>query len=208
MALDLGALGTCAACQGLGEVRRLDVAVFWMADGAEQPVGGRQRPYLAHLLRRQKLHLNADGAGHASVLAVFVHPIRRRGEADVADRAQPHVLPGLGFQGAVQVHRVLVQLPDGVAHVEQRQQTGGVPRRAGGEFLALQQQHVGPALARQVVERGNADHAAADHYGASGARHAGHRRLRTARPLRRRHRRRCRAPPDDAAVPAWSSRRR
>ena len=65
-------------------------------------------------------------------------------------------------QALVEVDRVLVQLADGVAHVEQRQQSRGMPGGAGGELGALDQRDVRPALLRQVIERAHADHAAAD----------------------------------------------
>jgi hypothetical protein len=55
-----------------------------------------------------------------------------------------------------------VNLPDRVAHVEQRQQTGGVPGGAGGELLALDENHVAPALPGEVVEGPHPDDAAPD----------------------------------------------
>ena len=64
----------------------------------------------------------------------------------------------------VEVDRVLVQLADAVAHVEKRQQPGGVPCRACGELGLLDQHDVGPAELRQVVEHAAADYAAADHH--------------------------------------------
>ena len=75
---------------------------------------------------------------------------------------EAHVLAGLLRQALVQIHRVLVQLADGVAHVEQRQEARGVPGGARGELGALDQRDIRPALSRQVIQRAHPDHAATD----------------------------------------------
>ena len=62
------------------------------------------------------------------------------------------VLAGLGLEALVEIDRVLVQLADRVAHVEERQQPGRMPGRTGGQFRALHQHHVRPALLRQVIK--------------------------------------------------------
>jgi hypothetical protein len=80
----------------------------------------------------------------------------------VAVDVEADILAGLRRQPLVQVDRVLVQLADGVAHVEQRQQSGGMPGGSGGQFRALEQHDVLPAFFGQVIERADTDHAAAD----------------------------------------------
>ncbi len=75
-----------------------------------------------------------------------------------------HVLAGLGRQALVKIDRVLVQLADGVTHVEERQQTGRMPGRAGCQLGALQQHHIRPPLLRKVVQGTDSDHAPADHH--------------------------------------------
>ena len=188
-----------------GEIGRLDVAVVGMTNGTDQAVGDRQRPDFPDLLGRQELDVDADRAGDAGVLAVLVHAVGRHGETDVADGAQPDVLSGFLLQGAVQVHRVLVNLAHGVAHVEQRQKPGRMPRGSGRQLLALEEDRIGPTLAREVVEGGDADHATADDHGAGVLRHA-NRSIRfssTPRPGRCR-RPRCPGLPDGGAARAWS----
>ena len=138
-----------------------------MANRSHQSVDVAQRPDLLDLLGGQEVDVHSDGAGHPRVLAVLVHPVAVHREADVADEPQAHVLPGLLLQGAVQLHRVLVDLADGVAHVEQGQQPRRVPGRPGGQLPALHQHHVGPTLLRQVVEGADSDDATADDYDAS-----------------------------------------
>ena len=162
LAVDRRARSTRPAGQRLGEVGGLHVAVARVADGADQAIGHGQRPDFAHLVRVKELDLDADGAGHARVLAVLVHAIGGHRQADVANQAQADILAGFGFQSPVEGDGVLVQLSNRVAHVEQRQQTGGVPGRAGGQLLAFHEHDIGPPLAGQVIETRYADDAAAD----------------------------------------------
>ena len=108
----------------------------------------------------------AGGVGGTAVLLVLVHAIAIGGETEVPGDVEAYVLAGLGGEALVQVHGVLVQLADRVAHIEQRQQACGMPSGTGGEFGALQQHHVGPSLQCEVVQRADADHAAANDYDA------------------------------------------
>ena len=59
-----------------------------------------------------------------------------------------------------------MQLSYGVTHVEQRQQTGRMPGGSRRELGAFQQHRVSPAFQRQMVQRADAYHAAADHHDA------------------------------------------
>ena len=162
VAVDLRAPVARTGRERLGQVRRLDVSVPRMADRSDEAVDRAQRPDLLDLVRGQEFDVDPDGAGHSRVLAVLVHPIAVHCEPDVADEAQPHVLPGLLLQRAIQLHRVLVDLPDGVAHVEQGKQPRRMPGRSAGQLPALHQHHVRPSLLREVVERADSDDTAAD----------------------------------------------
>ena len=162
LALDRSTPEAGAASQRLREIGRLYVAIVGMANGADESIGDRQRPDVVYLVGRQELDTDADGARDASVLAVLVHAVWRHRETNVAHGAQAHVRVGLLFQPAVEIDRVLVDLPDGVTHVEQRQEARGVPRGTRCQFLALEQHHVRPALGCEVVESGDSDDTAAD----------------------------------------------
>ena len=116
-----------AAGERLGEVGGLDVAVLGVEDGPDEPFRVAEGPDLAHLARGQELDADPDRAGDPRVEPVFVHAVAGRREADVPDRPEPDVLPRLALELRVEPHRVLVDLPHAVAHVEQR---AGAPRRA------------------------------------------------------------------------------
>ena len=151
-----------AAREGLGEIGGLDVPVLGVEDGPDEALRLAERPDLPNLARGQELDADPDGAGDPGVEPVLVHAVAVRREADVADRAEADVLPRLALELGVQAHRVLVDLPDAVAHVEEGQEPRRVPGGAGGELGAFAQDHVRPALAGEVVEGRDADDAAAD----------------------------------------------
>jgi len=124
----------------------------------------QERPQFLHALRPDDLERHADRVGRAAVLLVLVEAIARGREAQVPGHVETDVLPGLGRQPLVEVDRVLVQLADRVAHVEERQEARGVPGGTGREFGALDEHDVGPALVDQVIEGADPDGAAADHH--------------------------------------------
>ena len=167
VAVERRAAAARAGGQRLGQIRRLHVPVPRMADRPDQAVDVAQRPDLPDLGGGQELDVHPDGAGHARVLVVLVHPVAVHREPDVAHQPQPHVLPRLRLQRAVQLDGGLVDLADRIAHVEQGQQPRGVPGGAGGQLPALHQHHVGPPLPREVVESAGPDDAAADDHDTS-----------------------------------------
>jgi hypothetical protein len=57
---------------------------------------------------------------------------------------------------------VFLQLGDVGIAVDRVHATGGMPGRAGGELVALEQYHVGPAMPGQMIEHRGADDASAD----------------------------------------------
>ena len=129
--VDLAAAVARAARQRLGQIGGLDVAVAGVLNGAQKPVGDAERPDLRDLGRREEFHLNAaDGGGDAGIIAIFVEPVLGARQADVGDLTEADVHPRFRAEAFVERHRVFVQLADGIAQVEQRQQARGVPRRA------------------------------------------------------------------------------
>jgi hypothetical protein len=93
-----------------------------------------QRPDLLHLHRRQEIDVDADAARDAGIIAIFVHPVLGAGQPDIGDGGIPHLRPVSASSVLYRVDRVFVELADRVAEVEQRQQPGGMPGRAAGQF--------------------------------------------------------------------------
>jgi hypothetical protein len=125
--VDLRAFRPRAFAERHREVRRRDVAVLRMVERGND--FGRvvaaaeleERPELLHLGRTDDLEGHADRVRRATVLLILVEAVARGREPQVPGRVEADVLPGLGLEALVEVDRVLVELADRVAHVEERQ---------------------------------------------------------------------------------------
>ncbi len=160
--VDLGAAIPGTLGQRHGQIHRSDVPVVRMVERAEQTLDFTKRPELLHLARRDHLERHADRVRRAAILVVLVHAVPRAGEPEIAGHVEANRLASLLLEALVKIHRVLVNLPDRIAHVEQRQQSRGVPGGAGGQLGALTQHDIRPALARQMIKGAHADDASAD----------------------------------------------
>ena len=169
--VDLGARIAGGPSQRHRKVGGRDVPVV-AGDTARRRSSARVRPSPSSTQRPQLLDLVGPMISNGTPIVFAVPQYLRYSSMrsrQVASRRLPVTWkltswPGLRRQALVEVDRVLVQLADRVAHVEERQQAGGMPGRAGGELgrARAATTSVQP-LVRQVVERADSDHAAADH---------------------------------------------
>ena len=173
VAVDLGAERPRSPGERLGQVGGLDVAVVGVLDRADQAIGLAKRPDRLDFRGREHIDRDADRPGDAGVIHVLVEAVPGPRQTDVGDLAEADILSGLGLEPPVEADRVFVDLPDRVGEVEQRQEAGGMPGRARGQFLALAQDDIGPALAGEVIEGRDADDAAPDHDDAGMSSHQG-----------------------------------
>ncbi len=168
--VDFRAGGSRPAPQRGGQIGRRDVAIVRVVEGADDLRGllavaeVDQGPQTPDFLRINDAEGHTDRIGSAAVLEVLVHALATGRQAQVSRDMKTDVLVRLGGEALVQIHGVLVQLPDRVAHVEQRQEPRGVPGGAGGELGALNEHDVGPALLRQVVQGADANGTTANHH--------------------------------------------
>jgi hypothetical protein len=105
-----------------------------------------QRPQGFDFRRPDHLEGDADGVGGTAVFLILIHAVAVGGEAQVARDVKAHVLSCFLRQPLVQIHRVFVELPDGVAHIEERQQSRRMPGGSSRQFGPLQEHDVGPPL--------------------------------------------------------------
>ena len=163
LAMNLRAAVPGPAGQCLGQVSRLNITVIGVVNGAYQVVGPAHWPEFSYLVRCQELYVHADGSCGGRVLVIFIHALIVHGQPQIAHLPEAHMLAGFLLQLAVKLDRVLVNLSNAVAHVEQRQQTRCMPGRTTGQLCFFQQDAVfSPALAREVIQRTDADDAAAN----------------------------------------------
>jgi len=163
MAIDLRAERPCPAGKSLGQVGGLDIAVIGMLDRAEQTVRVAERPDFLDLIRGQDLDIDPDGFGDPGIIHVLVPAVLGTGQTDIGNLFETDILPGFGFQLAIQFDGIFVDLADRITHVEKGQQTGGMPGRSGRQFVPLHENHIRPAFFGKVIERRNADNTAPDH---------------------------------------------
>ena len=148
---DLDAALAGAARHRLGDVGRVYVAVGRVEDRALQVLGADQRPAFADLAGRQPFEGDADRLGGGGVKHVLVHAGLRLRHAQVADDREAGVQARLRLQRLVELHRVVVDVAGGVAHVEQRQEPGGVPGAAARSVRRARAGPSVPAGLRQVI---------------------------------------------------------
>ena len=97
--------------------------------------------------------------------AVLLEPVGLGGQLDEADRLEARRLPGLGLEPRVQIAGVLAHLGRRLRQrTERDHQTGGVPRGARRQLVALQHDDVGAAHVGEVIRDRAADHSPADHH--------------------------------------------
>ena len=152
-----GSLDQCGA-----EIGRTDAAIVGRPDGADDVLGVHQRPALLRLP-----HRNGPGAHPEQVrqrlLAsdvnepVFAGGDRERALVDPAGR-----LAGLLLQLRVERDGVADEIGETAGRAKRPHLGGGVPRGAGGQPVALEQDGVGDAGLGEVIEGRAAHDPAAD----------------------------------------------
>ena len=142
----LGALG-----QRLRGVDRIGAAVLRQVDTPDQVASVYTRPQAGDFGGRERLHLQAEAAGHGGAALEFLEACRVGGNRDRAGLAKTGGLAGFHFQPGIQAGGVLRQPCHVVGGAQLADQPGGMPGGAAGELLAFEQHHIGPAPQREVV---------------------------------------------------------
>ena len=162
VAANVCTLGACCTCKCLCYLRWVDVAIQWVPQCADKVVGFNKRVDLLQFGGGEYVVLHAIGASHRCDMFEFGHALfgvcEAHGTSDVIVDGEIWIFSELG----VQLGRVLLHLHDAPAagvggHVARR-----VPGGAFGQFVALQQEHVGASHFGKVVQGADARNAAAD----------------------------------------------
>ena len=101
--------------QCLGKVSGLYIAVIGVLDCANDTVHIGQWPDVLDLVRRQEIDIDANGSRNTRIIMILIHPVFGCRQPDVSDLRHSGMQPSFGFQAGVQSHRILMQLPDGIA---------------------------------------------------------------------------------------------
>ena len=144
------------------EIGRADPAVVGRPDGADDVLRVHQRPTLLRLLHRNGPGAHAEQMRQRLLAPDMDEPVLGRGDRERTLVDPAGCLTGLLFQLRVEGHGV----PDEVGEVASRAQGphlgGRMPRGAGGQPVALEENGVGDAGLGEVIEGRTTHDTAAD----------------------------------------------
>ena len=135
-----------------------------MPERAHQPLHRGNRPELLDLVHADQMRLDPDGLRRALIVPILVHPITTSREPQITGLVKTDGLTGFFFEFLVKLDRILMQLANAVGHIEERKEAGSVPGRARGEFCALQQHDIRPALLGEMIKHRDAANTAPDYH--------------------------------------------
>ena len=147
---------------GAGHPGRVHVPLHRVVQRSDEVLRVQQGEEVLRLLRGDELQVHAQVAAARLGHPQEVHPDLRIGQHQPARQVDGAILPGHPLDLVVQLDRVLLETGHVRVAVERVHPARRVPRGSGGQLTALQQDDVGPAGLRQVVQHAGADHASAD----------------------------------------------
>ena len=162
MLADLRAGHLGALDVGAGDAGRVDVALDVVVQRADEVLRVEEREEVLRLLRADHLELHPEVAAAGDGHPEEVHPGLVAGEHQPAGQVDRAVLAGFLLDLLVQLDRVLLEPRHVRVAVEGVHAAGRVPRGAGGQLAPLEQDDVGPAGLRQVIQHAGADDAPTD----------------------------------------------
>ena len=120
VAIDCGPPLPCAFGQCLGQVGWLNIAILWMLDRADHAIGVAQRPNLLDLIRSQEFDIDANSSGDSRIVVILIQSVLGCRKPNVRNARKTDIELGFGFKTWIEAHRILVQLANGIAEIEQR----------------------------------------------------------------------------------------
>ena len=165
-AMRAGALG-----KRLSDVGRACLTIARQEARADEIIDHHQRPHRLDLGGREQLHVHAEASRRGGKALELGPAIVIAGKPEAAGHLPASGEPGLGFETAVEIDGIFQELGDRRRRPELTDEPGGMPGRARGELVLLEDDDVGAMIAGEVISSGAADDAAADHHDIGMARH-------------------------------------
>ncbi len=145
-----------------GQAGRIDMTVRRDIGGAENALEIKEREELGRPLGRDDLERDAQRICNAFAMPKLVETLLGRGEPHATATVIIDRLPGLRFERLIELDAVLEKLHHVEARVELGAEPRGMPSRAAGQFVFLDQDGIAESELRQVVEQAAPGNAAAD----------------------------------------------
>ena len=149
-----------------GDVGRVALAVERQMHGADHVRDVEMRIHLLDFVGRNLAHVDVEGARQRGLPVDLVLALLGQRHGDRADLAHAGGDAGLGLELDVEVGRIFREPRHVLRAAQLADQPGGMPCRARGQLLALQEHDVGPAELGQMIGDRAAGDAAADDDGA------------------------------------------
>ena len=118
---------TRASGQSLRQISRLNITIARMLDRTDQPLSIHIGPFLFDFLNRHTAHFNAEGFSNAHIIFIFIHPVLSTGKTHIGNLPEAGIHAGFFLKFLIELHRIFVNFPDGIRHVEQGKQACCVP---------------------------------------------------------------------------------
>ena len=147
---------------GQRDVRGVRLTVAGQINRARQIVGVKMRIAVFDVREADLLDIDPKGAGHGGLTADFLKARVGLGHRNGAHGAKAGRNLGFFLQITQQALGVFRKLGHGGGGAQLCDEPGRMPCRAGGQFLAFQQDHLIPAQFGKVIGNRAADNAAAD----------------------------------------------
>ena len=152
-ALDPRAQRPRALGQGLGELRRIDVAVIGVVQSPAEVVSFQEGVARAHLIRPQDVQVHALIATHARDALKLAQPLGAVPQPDRAgDMVVHRVVDGVA-KAPIKLRRIALHVHDRPAGGKGRHIACRMPGGPCGQLVLLQQDGIGPSGFRQMIQR-------------------------------------------------------
>ena len=152
-AADLGAQRASVVGERHGDARWVDVAFTFGPDTGYDVVEVVERVELLQLVRWEQLDRIADVLADAEMGLELVQLVVVVGHPDSARRMQRHLLAGLRGELVVELKGIVVEGRRGVITDRSGDLARSMPGGARGQLGLLDEDAVGPAFLRQVIEQ-------------------------------------------------------
>ncbi len=122
-----------------------------------------ERPHLLHFRRGDEVHVHAEASGGRGEALELGPAVIVGGEPQAARHLPAGFEARLVFEALVEIDRILEHARDRGRRAELAHQACCMPCGAGCDPVLLEQHHIGLVFFGEVIGRGTADDAAADH---------------------------------------------
>ncbi len=152
--------------QGLTQLRRVDIAVLAIPKTAQQVIGGNERVTACAFLGVDDLVGDAHTARHGGEMPIALHLRLGIGQPDATIAVViAHRIFWIVAQFLVERDGMALEAHHGLVRAKVGYLGGGMPCRARGQLVALDQDDVAPAFLGEMIEcRTSGDTAADDNY--------------------------------------------